>query len=107
MKRILPLRQTANGYIYGIEDETNYIYIPFSKIEWFLRNLLEIIQKPEHEYLAAHRVLCSFNFDFPGGLDPFYADNYPFENEWDKRVHKNMRGRRIIKNRFRKSKKER
>ena len=82
MRTIKPLKQTVDGYIYGIKDTTEYIYIPFSKIEWFLNQLLRIKTQAESE------ALCSFAFDQPGGSDRFYADNYPPENEWDRKIQK-------------------
>ena len=91
MKTIKPLRQTKDGYVYGIEGETEYIYIPFSKIEWFLNQLLSIRTQAESE------ALCSFSFDWPDGFDMFYADNYPPENEWDRKIQRNRRTRKIIK----------
>ena len=94
MITIKPLKQTVDGYVYGTEGETGCIHIPFSKIEWFLNQLLGIKGRAE----AAHQALCSFNFDFPGGSDQFYADNYPPENEWDHKEQRNRRSRRIIQN---------
>jgi len=89
VKTIKPLRQTPTCYIYGIEGETEYIFIPFSKIEWFLEQLSRIRTQAESE------ALCSFSFDYPDGFDRFYADNYPPETELD---HKNqrVRNRRIL-----------
>lgn len=90
MKHIKPLRQNKDGYIYGIEGTTEYIHIPFSKIEWFLNQLLRISTKSESE------ALCSMTFDYPD-RDMFYADNYPPENEWDHKIAKNKRTRNLMK----------
>ena len=90
-KIIRSLRQTAQGYVYGIEGETEYIYIPFSKIEWFLEMLLFITTQAESE------ALCSMNFDYPDGLDIFYAENYPPENELDHKALKRMKGQRWLR----------
>lgn len=89
VKTIKPLKQTPTCYIYGIEGETEYIFIPFSKIEWFLEQLLRIRTQAESE------TLCSFSFDWPNGLDAFYADNYPPKNEWDHKSQR-VRNRRIL-----------
>ena len=90
-KTIRPLRQTEQGYVYGIEGETEYIYIPFSKIEWFLEQLLFITTQAESEGL------CSMNFDYPGGLDIFYAENYPPENKFDHKALKHMKRQRRLR----------
>ena len=97
-----PLRQIENGYIYGIEGQTEYIYIPFSKIEWFLNQLLRIQTRAELE------ALCSMTFDrdpkiYPKGTDPFYAENYPPENEWDHKTAKYNKSQRKLKNNRRKN----
>ena len=90
-KTIHPLKQTEQGYVYGIEGETEYIYIPFSKIEWFLEQLLFITTQAESD------ALCAMNFDYPDGLDIFYAENYPPENELDRKAFKRMKGQRWLR----------
>ena len=91
IKTIKPLRQTPTYYIYGIEGETEYIFIPFSKIEWFLNQLLRIKTQAESE------ALCSFSFDWPDGFDMFYADNYPPQNDLDHKIQRHRRTRKKIK----------
>ena len=95
-KQIRPLKQNKDGYVYGIEGSTEYIYIPFSKIEWFLNQLLRIRTQQDSE------ALCSMAFDYPHGHDMFYADNYPPENEWDHKIAKNKRTRNLMKHWVRK-----
>ena len=99
LKTIKPLRQTRDGYVYGIEDpqdgNTEYIYIPFSKIEWFLYQLLRIRTQAESE------ALCSFSFDFPD-TDMFYAWNYPPENHWDHHNLNMLSSNRKIRSRMKK-----
>ena len=94
--KLHPLRQTQNGYLYGIEEQTDYIYIPFSKIEWFLNQLLRIQTRAESE------ALCSMTFDrdpktYPKGTDQFYAENYPPENEWDHKTARYNKSQRKLK----------
>ena len=92
-KTIRPLKQTQHGYVYGIEGETEHICIPFSKIEWFLEQLLYISTQQDSE------ALCSMNFDYPHGLDIFYAENYPPETELDHKALKHMKRQRQMRKR--------
>lgn len=90
-KSIRPLRQTIHGYFYGVEGTPESIYIPFSKIEWFLNQVLRIQTQAESE------ALCSFAFDYPDGHDIFYAENYPPENDRDHRAYKDSYRKRRMK----------
>lgn len=84
-KHNLPLKQDEHGYTYGIEGKNPYIYIPFEKIEWFLWQLTRINTWQEQA------ALCSFNFDYPDGLDAFYAPNYPYITSLDKQIWQSLR----------------
>lgn len=58
MKSVKPLRQLSDGtYFYGIEDETEYVWIPPEQIEEFLNMLANVQTHSDSE------AICSFYFD--------------------------------------------